>query len=373
MIISSSKNVFSDGAREIILHKSQMVEAVAGLHSLYVKNDEKLGAIRNFAARFAALDEKTRYSLQKYGENYAGWLLIMDVATYLSCKYYDETGDTYLSFEKAVAAYDELDEVTFTYIFLGMPALGYSKEDAARWLRDPASISARDFKEIGQYVSPENVAIFIRNAAALKDDLSDLLVVYWEKVFRGVWEDVNLSLDKTIDTAAYECRLLGDSAQYIANVHKDIKVSKGNVYVSKEAQYVISLEKIKKVSIFPSAFSGKELLIDTFDDSLVIYYNLNLLDSKQVGEDGKRLCKIFKILGDDTRLKIARMLWGAPATTQYLAGMLGMSPSTVSTHLKMMRTAGLVTNKAVKKFVYYEINQEIFEKLGPDLLEYMKK
>ena len=179
--------------------------------------------------------------------------------------------------------------------------------------------------------------------------MRDLLTIYWNDVFQSVWRDIELSLDKTIDSANYECGLLGDVTQYIANVHSSIKVSKGTIFIQKDVPYMIDLDHVKKVHVFPSTFSGEELLIDTFDESLVIYYNLNLMDSKYVGQQGKELCKIFKALGDDTRLKIAKILWGAPATTQYLAGMLGMAPSTVSTHLKVMKAAGLLTNKAIKK------------------------
>ena len=372
MIITNNKNVFSDGERKIILHKSQMVEAIAGLRSLYVESDEKLHSIRDFDQKFERLDDNIKYSLKKYGQAYSGWLLIMDIATYISCRYYDRTGETYISFGDAISEYDALDPVTYLYIFLGMPALGYEKEDAARWLKDPDTMSSKDVKTIGQYIDQKDIRIFIRNICELKDDLRDLLRIYWEKVFCEVWEGIQISLEKTIDTAGYECRMLGDISQYIANIHKDIKVSKGNIYINKEVPYNIKLEDVKQVHVFPSTFSGEELLIDIFDDSLVIYYNLNLNDTKHVGKEGKRLCKIFKILGDDTRLKIAKMLWGAPATTQYLSAMLGMSPSTVSTHLKMMKAAGLLTNKAVKKFVYYEINQETIDKLGKDLTDYLK-
>lgn len=52
----------------------------------------------------------------------------MDIATYISCRYYDRTGETYISFGDAISEYDALDPVTYLYIFLGMPALGYEKK-----------------------------------------------------------------------------------------------------------------------------------------------------------------------------------------------------------------------------------------------------
>lgn len=372
MIITNQKNVFTDGDKKVILHKSELVEAIAGLHSLYVGNSEKQHGIDNFSEEFEKLDERTKYSLRKYGEVYSGWLLIMDIATYISCRYYDDTDKTDISFSEAMKEYDKMDDVTYLYIFLGMPALGYSKSDAERWMRDPSSMSTKDREIIGQYISQKDIYIFMRNISELKEDLKSILEIYWEEVFNRVWKMIEPSIEKTIDTAAYECTTLKDISQYIANMHKDIKVSKGSIHISKDVPYDVRLDDIKQVHVFPSTFSGEELLVDIFKNSLVIYYNLNLDESRQVDEQGKQLCKIFKILGDDTRLRIAKILWGAPATTQYLAATMGMAPSTVSTHLKMMKAAGLVTNKAVKKFVYYEINQQALLRLGNDFINYLK-
>jgi len=373
MIVTSNRNIYTDGTRKVILHKSEFVEAIAGLRSYHIGNIGKQHDLRNFSEEFEKLEENVKYSIRKYGEVYAGWLLIMDIATYISRKYYENTGETYIGFEKAMEEYDKIDLKDFLYIFLGMPALGYELEDAERWLKNVESMSSKDIKTIGQYISQGNVKIFIRNIKELKEDLKELLYIYWKNIFKDVWKNIESSVDKTIDSARNECTMLGDVPQYLANVHKDIKVAKGNIYIQKEVPYSIKLEEIKNIHLFPSAFSGEELLIDISKDSLIIYYNLNLNDTKQVGEDGKRLCKIFKILGDDTRLKIAKILWGSPTTTQYIASMLGMAPSTVSSHLKVMHDAGLVTNKAVKKYVYYEVNQEMLAELGSDLVNYLKK
>lgn len=373
MILTNKKNSYYDGVRQVVFHKSELVETIASLHSLYTENSEKLHSLQDFEGKLNDLDSNVKYCLWKYGESYAGWLLIMDIATYISCMHYEKTGETYLTFDAAMEEYNKMDLVTYLNIFLGMPALGYQRDDASRWLENPETMSSKDIKTIGQYISQKDVKIFIRNIRELKDDLRDLLTAYWKDVFKTVWNGIEISIDKTIDSATYECSLLGDVTQYIANIHTSIKVSKGTIYIQKDVPYTIDIDRVKNVHVFPSTFSGEELLIDTFGSSLVIYYNLNLRDSKEVGEQGKQLCKIFKVLGDDTRLKIAKILWGAPATTQYLAGMLGMAPSTVSTHLKVMKAAGLLTNKAIKKFVYYEVNQETLALLGQQLVDYLKK
>ena len=275
MISAKIKNSFYDGVRTVIFHKSELVETIASLHSLYAEKSEKLHSLKNLEEKLDNLDPGVKYSLWKYGESYAGWLLIMDIATYISCMHYEETGETYLTFEAAMKEYDKIDLVTYLNIFLGMPALGYERSDAVRWLENPDTMSSKDIKTIGQYIAQKDVRIFIKNIKELKDDLRDLLTIYWNDVFQSVGRDISLRLDKTIDSANYECGLLGDVTQYIANVHSSIKVSKGTIFIQKDVPYMIDLDHVKKVHVFPSTFSGEELLIDTFDESLVIYYNLN--------------------------------------------------------------------------------------------------
>ena len=150
MISAKIKNSFYDGVRTVIFHKSELVETIASLHSLYAEKSEKLHSLKNLEEKLDNLDPGVKYSLWKYGESYAGWLLIMDIATYISCMHYEETGETYLTFEAAMKEYDKIDLVTYLNIFLGMPALGYERSDAVRWLENPDTMSSKDIKTIGQ-------------------------------------------------------------------------------------------------------------------------------------------------------------------------------------------------------------------------------
>lgn len=364
---------YFDGKREIVFHKNEMVEMIASLHSLQTDSDEDRQSIWLIEKRMKQLPSEVTYSLDMYGKAYAKWLLIMDIATYIACDYYDRTGEVNLSYETAMEEYHKLDNATYLYIFLGMPALGFSIEDARQWLLEPEKISQKAIKTIGQYISEKDIRLFIRNVGALKEDLGRLLSVYWEEVFQPIWTEIEKSISKTIKSEKYECAMVGDCLRYISSLHNQIHVGKGQIFLKKDVQYVIDLEEIKKIHIFPSTFSGQELLIDKFGDSLIIYYNLNLKDISDEIRVPADLSLSFKALGDDNRLKIIKLLWGAPATTQYLANVLGLAQSTVSAHLKMLKSAGILKNKTIKKYVYYEVDQNQIEQLNLRLLEFIKQ
>ena len=148
---------------------------------------------------------------------------------------------------------------------------------------------------------------------------------------------------------------------YIASLHSDIYVTKEQLFLKKDITYMVPLNEIRTTHIFPSTFSGKELLVDKFDDNLIIYYNLNLKEVMTEYDVPRELSILFKALSDDNRIKIIKLLWGSPFTTQYIANVLGLAESTVSAHLKKLKSAGILKSKTIKKYVFYEINREVLE------------
>ena len=77
--------------------------------------------------------------------------------------------------------------------------------------------------------------------------------------------------------------------------------------------------------------------------------------------DGARL---FKALGDATRLAILRQLreQGEVCACDFVAG-CDVGQPTVSHHLKVLRQAGLVRGERRGLWIYYRIEPEAFERV----------
>lgn len=73
--------------------------------------------------------------------------------------------------------------------------------------------------------------------------------------------------------------------------------------------------------------------------------------------------EMFKVLGVTSRIKIIDLLKqrGAMGTNE-LADELGITPSAVSQHLKVLRFAGLVRNERKGYWLPYEVNPEALAK-----------
>jgi len=76
------------------------------------------------------------------------------------------------------------------------------------------------------------------------------------------------------------------------------------------------------------------------------------------------LAQLFKILADETRLRILEMLGRRKELcVRDLWERLGQSQPAVSHHLGLLRTAGLVGTRHEGKHIYYRIDQQRFDEL----------
>ena len=67
----------------------------------------------------------------------------------------------------------------------------------------------------------------------------------------------------------------------------------------------------------------------------------------------KQAVKIFKALGDPTRLRIVKLLENGELCVCQLTAALGMGQSRISRHLSILKQAGLIEDRRVGKWVHY--------------------
>lgn len=65
--------------------------------------------------------------------------------------------------------------------------------------------------------------------------------------------------------------------------------------------------------------------------------------------------KIFKALGDETRLRIVKMLEVKKMCVCEITSIIGTSMPTISNHLKILKEAGLVVQDRSEKYMNYSI------------------
>ena len=76
--------------------------------------------------------------------------------------------------------------------------------------------------------------------------------------------------------------------------------------------------------------------------------------------------KIFRSLSDTSRLRIIQSLTQGEMYSELLAERLGLTPSTVSFHMKKLEDAGLVVSRKEQYYTIYSLNRDV---LGQSLFE----
>ncbi len=79
----------------------------------------------------------------------------------------------------------------------------------------------------------------------------------------------------------------------------------------------------------------------------------------------KKQAELFKVLGVESRIKILELLkHKGPLGANEMSEKLGITPSAVSQHLKILKHAGLVRNERKGYWIPYKIDPEALEKCG---------
>jgi len=79
------------------------------------------------------------------------------------------------------------------------------------------------------------------------------------------------------------------------------------------------------------------------------------------------LVRVFKALGDESRLRILGALSEETYCVCDLAKCLGIAQPTLSHHLKVLRDAGLVIGEKEGQWIYCRVNDAAFAEYGIDL------
>lgn len=130
-----------------------------------------------------------------------------------------------------------------------------------------------------------------------------------------------------------------------------------------------------KIYVLPSLvypFGGRFVMTEN------LHYRARLILSMQIIEDVLQKVEneamfqapdvLFKTLGDPSRWRIMEMLASRRCAVKELVEDLGSSSGTVSHHLNLLHSAGLVSLTADGRFNYYRVNKETLKQLGEMLL-----
>ncbi|MGX1899790.1 DUF2087 domain-containing protein [Thermolongibacillus altinsuensis] len=81
-----------------------------------------------------------------------------------------------------------------------------------------------------------------------------------------------------------------------------------------------------------------------------------------------RLVIFYKTIGDPTRLRIIKMLSDGPLHGQAIAGKLGLTPATITHHLKKLRDVNAVCERRSGNTIYFYLNETVIQHYAKALM-----
>jgi hypothetical protein len=85
-----------------------------------------------------------------------------------------------------------------------------------------------------------------------------------------------------------------------------------------------------------------------------------------------RLVEFYKTMGDPTRLRILSLLSSGPLHGQAIAGKLGLTPPTITHHLRKLRDINVVYERRDKNTIYFYLNLSVVKQHSDSLKNLME-
>ncbi len=82
--------------------------------------------------------------------------------------------------------------------------------------------------------------------------------------------------------------------------------------------------------------------------------------------------QVFRALADETRRDILRLLRNGPLTSGEIADHFTSTWPTISRHLAVLRTAGLVVTERHGQEIQYELNTSVFQDVVQHLIDWTR-
>lgn len=254
-------------------------------------------------------------------------------------------------------------------VFARQTAISMVEESKTFIYRDPFQHASEFFKELDRY--PRSRCALARELFDDPESVRQQLIALLEDAntawFQAEWLERLTPLTQAADVARRDLNRIGTAA--IANISSStvMKKSPDRVVFDKVIHASFDIDRHGLV-LAPSHHISPHLAIK-YDGTwpIVIQYPLGDREVDTLAQVQLRL----NALNDSARIAICRNIIRSPMTTVDLAIDIQMTQPQVSRHLRALRDAGLVHRSQRGRYVYYSLNTDALERIGPGLIAAM--
>lgn len=203
----------------------------------------------------------------------------------------------------------------------------------------------------------------VNDPAGYRADLAAALDTFWTLVFHETWRELGPAMDQAKETL--QSSLAGSSpSEFAQDIGLPVALDDGNrVVASLRGRTLYPYGSVREIHVIPSAFNDARLWAAYADDAGLVRLYFPVYRQELLREEVKSVdpATAFRALGDTTRYAIASVLAHEPQTSVELAKAFGVSKATISHHVQLMRSAGLLEESSTDNGVVLALNRETLE------------
>ncbi len=220
-------------------------------------------------------------------------------------------------------------------------------------------------------------AIMLDQLISAPEDFQAALVKtlqqFWDAIFAETWNDLQPALEASVRLLEqqYEACEFPDFLRHtLLPVEFD---EKKRVLRALRGGYELPWNDVSLCTFTPSAFNeGRLWTVYSEDTSPSPWFPCFDPDLELSGKESEPvpsgpvpdIALIFRALGDTTRFALVSLVGRKPSTAIELAGILSVSKPTVSHHIHILRSAGLIHETAHGGSVLISLNRSMIENLS---------
>lgn len=327
------------------------------------------------------MDRRMLADLRYFGRGFRQYLILCDLIV-------PEPGSDLKGFEEELEELAGLSDLEFAHRILRESCARHEVEQAlggggalehllGRFQEEPPT-------SLGN-VHPASAAFCPATAQrqAVRDLLSDppafrarlmgFLRRYWQEVFAGEFERLEPRFLADLTEKARLLRTSG-AASLLTQLSDRIAADQEGreLLIYKQMDATVDVSELESVTITPTYFGAPHLILSIEPDHLLLWYDLEAAGRHAPPRiPPARLVSVLRAVGDEVRLTILKLVAEKRRSTQELAQTLGITPPSVSRHLRILKEAGLLSSEGEGYYVFYSLVPEELVGLGRHLADFL--
>jgi DNA-binding transcriptional ArsR family regulator len=193
--------------------------------------------------------------------------------------------------------------------------------------------------------------------AALVERFAALLEAYWNEAFSSEWDRVEPLLAEGVAEAGRRIAADGVYA-FLAGLAPALRVEPAEQQFGLDIphDHVVTLSARNPLLLMPSVYVWPHVRVNCDKPwPLTLAYRAPHLAERRVSPEPERRARLYRALGDSTRLRILGLIAEQPRSTQELAPLISLTEAGASRHLRLLADVGILTSHREGYYVVYSI------------------